>query len=190
MNILLIGPPGSGKGTQGARVADALGLEHIAVGDALRAEVAAGTQLGEQLKQHLDRGELAPDELVMQLVVPPALAASASRGYVLDGFPRSVPQAAEARKLAAPAQARPDLVVYLDAPADVLVQRLLARSQAQGRSDDTEEVIRRRLRIFEEATAPLLAYYRDEGLARVVDATRSPDEITEVILALAAADAP
>ncbi|HEY3714243.1 MAG TPA: nucleoside monophosphate kinase [Jatrophihabitantaceae bacterium] len=104
MNILLIGPPGSGKGTQGTRVADALGLEHIAVGDVLRAEVAAGTPLGDQLRQHLDRGELAPDELVLQLVVPRALAASVRNGYVLDGFPRSVAQADEARK---PARARP-----------------------------------------------------------------------------------
>src|SRR6266536_2208266 len=169
MNILLIGPPGSGKGTQGARVADALGLEHIAVGDVLRAEVAAGTPLSELLKRYLDRGELAPDDLVMQLVVPRALAASARNGYVLDGFPRSVTQANEARKLA---------------------ERLRARAQAQGRSDDTEEVIRHRLEVFAAATAPLLSYYRDQGLARVVDATGPPGEITEAILALATADAP
>lgn len=189
MNILLIGPPGCGKGTQGARVARALGLEHIAVGDVLRAEVAARTPLSELLKRHLDRGELAPDELVMQLVVPRALAASARNGYVLDGFPRSVAQADEARRLAEPVRARPDLVVYLDAPEQVLVERLLARARAQGRSDDTEQVIRHRLKVFAAATAPLLAYYRDEGLAQVVDATGTPDEITDAILALATADA-
>ena len=192
MNILLIGPPGCGKGTQGARVARALELEHIAVGDVLRAEVAAGTPLSDLLKRHMDRGELAPDELVMQLVVPQALAASARNGYVLDGFPRSVPQADEARKLAEPARARPDLVVYLDAPDKVLVERLLARAQAQGRSDDTEQVIRHRLRVFAAATAPLLAYYSEQSpaiSAQVVDATDTPDEITEAILALATADA-
>ena len=185
MNILLIGPPGSGKGTQGARVALALGLEHVAAGDILRGEVAAGTPLGEKLKQHLDRGELAPDDLVMQLVVPRALDASLHGGYLLDGFPRSVPQAQEARKLAERAQARPDLVIYLEAPDDVLVARLLDRARAQGRTDDTEQVIRHRLRVFDEATAPLLAYYRDEGLAKVIDATGTPDEITAAILALA-----
>src|SRR6266536_415506 len=190
MNILLVGPPGSGKGTQGARVADALGLEHISVGDVLRAEVASGTPLSELLERHLDRGDLAPDALVMQLVVPRALAASARNGYVLDGFPRSVTQANEARKLAEPLRARPDLVVYLGAPDQVLVDRLLARAQAQGRSDDTEEVIRHRLEVFAAATAPLLSYYRDQGLARVVDATGPPGEITEAILALATADAP
>ncbi len=189
MNILLIGPPGSGKGPQGARVAAALGLKHISVGDVLRAEVAAGTPLSELLARHMDRGELAPDELVIQLVVPRALAASSRNGYLLDGFPRSVAQADEARKLAEPARGRPDLVVYLDAPEHVLVERLLARARAQGRSDDTEEVIRHRLQVFAAATAPLLAYYRDQGLAQVVDATGRLHEITEAILALAAADA-
>jgi adenylate kinase len=189
MNILLIGPPGSGKGTQGARVAGALGLEHIAVGDILRAEVAARTPHGELLKRHLDRGELAPDELVMQLVVPRALAAAGRNGYVLDGFPRSAAQANEARKLAEPARARPDLVLYLDAPEEVLVDRLVARARAEGRSDDTEEVIQHRLEVFAAATAPLLAYYREQGLARVVDGTGSPDEVTAAILALATAEA-
>lgn len=190
MNIVLIGPPGSGKGTQGARVANALGLEHIAVGDVLRAEVADGTPLGEAVRDYVERGELAPDELVMQVVVPRALTASARAGYVLDGFPRSVPQAVEARKLAERAHARPDLVVYLDVPADVLVQRLVARGRADGRADDTEEVIRHRLAIFTEATAPLLAYYQEEGLARIIDATGSPDSITEEILAVVIASAP
>jgi adenylate kinase len=185
MNILLIGPPGSGKGTQGARVAHTLGLEHIAVGDVLRAEVAAGNPLSELLKRHLDRGALAPEELVMQLVAPRALAAAARNGYVLDGFPRSVAQADEARKLAEPARARPDLVVYLDAPEQALVERLLARARAQGRTDDTDAVIRHRLVVFAAATVPLVAYYRDQGLARVVDATGSPDQVTAAILTLA-----
>jgi adenylate kinase len=187
VNILLIGPPGSGKGTQGARVANALGLEHIAVGDVLRAEIAAGTPLSDLLQRYLDRGELAPDELVLQLVVPLALAASARRGYVLDGFPRSVAQAREARKLAEPARARPDLVVYLTVPEQVLVERLLARAEVEGRPDDTEEVIRNRLRVFAQATAPLLEYYRDQDLAREVDASASPEEITEAILDVARA---
>jgi len=187
MNILLVGPPGSGKGTQGARVADALGLEHISVGDVLRAEVASGTPLSELLERHLDRGGLAPDALVMQLVVPRALAASARNGYLLDGFPRSVAQADEARKLAEPARARPDLVVYLDAPEHVLVDRLLARARRQGRADDTKDVIRHRLRVFATATAPLLTYYREQGLAHVVDATGRPEEITKAMLALASA---
>jgi adenylate kinase len=184
MNILLIGPPGSGKGTQGARLAEALGTEHIAVGDVLRAEVASGTTLGEELAAHLDRGGLAPDDLVLRLIMPRALAASARGGYVLDGFPRSVSQAMKARALAERTGARPDVVAYLDAPADLLVRRLLDR--AQGRSDDTEKVIKHRLRVFEEVTAPLLEYYRGQGLTRVVDATRPPDEVTAAILAVVA----
>ena len=106
-------------------------------------------------------------------------------GYVLDGFPRSVPQAQEARKLAErAARASGSRRLPRDAPDDVLVARLLDRARAQGRTDDTEQVIRHRLRVFDEATAPLLAYYRDEGLAKVIDATATPDEITAAILAL------
>ena len=149
-----------------------------------------GTPLGRAVVAYVDRGELAPDELVMQLVVPRALAASARGGYVLDGFPRSVPQAVEARKLAEPARARPDLVVYLDVPDEVLVRRLVARGQAYERRDDTGDVIRHRFAVFAEATAPLLAYYRDEGLAASIDATGSPDRIAKDILALAVASAP
>ena len=184
MNILLIGPPGSGKGTQGARIAVLLGLEHIAAGDLLRAEIADDTAFGEAVRAHVERGELVPDELVMQLVVPRALAASRSSGYVLDGFPRSVPQAVEARKLAEPAGARPDHVIHLEVPYRVLVRRLLARARVEGRTDDTEQVIRHRLLVFEGATAPLLAYYGGEGLTRRIDATGSPDEITEAILSV------
>src|SRR5690348_4733525 len=151
MNVLLIGPPGSGKGTQGERLAQRLGLEHIAAGDLLRAEVSAGTPLGRQVADMMQRGELVPDVVVLSLLMPKVLDASESNGYLLDGFPRSVEQAVEARKLAEKAGAGPDAVIYLDAPRDELVRRILARAAVEGRADDNPQTVHNRLEVFDEA---------------------------------------
>lgn len=184
MNILLIGPPGSGKGTQGQRLSDRLGLEHIAAGDLLRAEVAAGTPLGEQAAGLMQRGDLVPDELIIELVLPKVIAAARASGYLLDGFPRSVAQAEAVRYKVAEAGAAPDAVLYLDVPREELVRRILARARTEGRSDDNEQTVANRLRVFDEATAPLVDHYRERGLLHPIDATGDPDEITENILAL------
>lgn len=183
MNVLLVGPPGSGKGTQGERLARCLGIEHIAAGDLLRAEVQAATPLGEKVQDYLRRGELVPDELVIDLLMPRVIAAAADGGWLLDGFPRSVGQAREARRLAEHNGFSADAVIYLDAPQDELVRRILARAEVEGRSDDTPDVIRHRLTVFDEATAPLCSYYKERGLLRVVDANRRADEVTTAILA-------
>jgi len=183
MNVLLVGPPGSGKGTQGERLARLLGLEHIAAGDLLRAEVQSGSPLGEKARAYMDRGELVPDDLIIDLLMPRVLRAGRNGGYLLDGFPRSVGQAKEARRLADEEGVSAGAAIYLDAPREELVSRILARAEVEGRSDDTPEVIRHRLKVFDEATAPLIEYYRNRGLLRVVDASRSADEVTEAILA-------
>jgi adenylate kinase len=183
MNVLLVGPPGSGKGTQGERLAKRLGMEHIAAGDILRAEVAADGQLGEKIRGYLERGELVPDELVIDLIMPRMLRGARNGGYVLDGFPRSIGQAREARRLAEEGGFVADAVIYLDVPREELVNRILGRARTEGRSDDNLEVIRRRLAVFDEATAPLIDYYRGRGLLHVVDADRSQDEVTAAILA-------
>lgn len=182
MKVLLIGPPGSGKGTQGQRLAARLGLEHIAAGDLLRAEVAAGTALGGQVRDLLRRGDLVPDAIVLSLVLPRVLDAAAAGGYLLDGFPRSVEQAREARKLADQVDAGPDAAIYLDAPRPELMRRILERSKQQGRVDDNERTVENRLQVFDEATKPLIEYYRERGVLRIVDAAQPADKVTTAIL--------
>jgi adenylate kinase len=182
MNVLLIGPPGSGKGTQGERLAQRLGLEHISAGDLLREEVDSGTPLGERIADIMRRGELVPDAVILSLVMPRVLAAAQGNGYLLDGFPRSVEQASEARKLAELADAAPDAVIYLDAPREELVRRILARAQREGRADDNPETVKNRLRIFDEATRPLIDHYRRRRLLRMINADQDEDKVTEDIL--------
>jgi adenylate kinase len=188
MNVLLIGPPGAGKGTQGQRLAQRLGLQHLAAGDLLRAEVEAGSPIGQRVGDLMSRGELVPDDIILELLMPRVLAAAADGGYLLDGFPRSVDQADQARKLAETSGAAPDAVIYLDAPREELVRRILARAEVEGRSDDNPDTVRTRLQIFDEATSPLVDHYRERGLLRVVDAAQDEDAVTAAILS--ALDAP
>jgi adenylate kinase len=182
VKVLLIGPPGSGKGTQGERLSQRLGLTHIAAGDLLRSEVKNGTPLGRQVSDMLRRGDLVPDVIVLSLVLPRVLQAAAAGGYLLDGFPRSVEQAVEARKLADQVDAGPDHVIYLEAPREVLMRRILERARVLGRDDDNEHTVENRLRVFDEATHPLVAYYRGRGLLRIIDAAPEVDEVTDAIL--------
>src|SRR5581483_1907731 len=178
MNVLLIGPPGSGKGTQGEILARRLGLEHIAAGDLLRAEVTNNTPLGRQVAGMMQRGDLVPDVVILSLLMPRVLAAAEGNGYLLDGFPRSVEQAVEARALAERAGASPDAVIYLDAPREELIRRILARAAVEGRSDDNPDTVANRLQVFDEATRPLVDYYRERGLLHIVDANQSEEQVT------------
>jgi adenylate kinase len=183
MNVLLIGPPGSGKGTQGERLAARLGLEHLAAGDLLRAEVENETPLGKQVSAMMQKGDLVPDAVIISLLMPRVLQASEANGYLLDGFPRSVEQAVEARKLAEVAGASPDAVIYLDAPREELVRRILARAEVEGRADDNPETVKNRLHVFDEATHPLVDYYRGRGLLHLVNADQDADAVERDILA-------
>ncbi|WP_375491154.1 adenylate kinase [uncultured Jatrophihabitans sp.] len=182
MNVLLIGPPGSGKGTQGDRLAERLNVAHIAAGDLLRDEVENGTPLGERVGELMRKGDLVPDAVIISLLMPRVLAAADRNGYLLDGFPRSVEQAVEARKLAEMASAGPDAVIYLDVPREELSRRILARADVEGRSDDNPETVRNRLKVFDEATHPLVEYYRERGLLHVVNADQDEDAVTAEIM--------
>jgi adenylate kinase len=182
MNVLLLGPPGSGKGTQGQRLAETLGLQHIAAGDLLRAEVRSGSELGRRVRRYLDSGDLVPDELVIELMLPRVLEAAKAGGYILDGFPRTVPQAHASRQVADVEGAGANIAILLDAPRAELVRRIMARAAEEGRSDDTRDIVENRLQVYDEATRPLIDFYRDRGLLYVIDGLGSADVVAADIL--------
>lgn len=179
MRILLIGAPGSGKGTQAVRIADNYGITHISSGDLLRHHVTEGTTIGKAVKEYVDRGDLVPDAFVMDMLRKPVIAANESGGYVLDGFPRTVEQAKAAYEIARDLGVAVRVAVYLDVPTADLIARLLARGRG---TDDTEDVIEHRLDVFREHTMPMLDYYADREELVKVDGSRSPDEVTASLL--------
>ena len=173
LRALLLAPPGAGKGTQGIRLAERRGVAHLATGDMLRRHVASGTDLGREAKGFMDRGELVPDQLVVSLVMheisgPPPLS-----GFVLDGFPRSLVQAEAAYQWGLAHDRTFHAVIALVVPDDELVRRLLDR----GRSDDTEETVRNRLKVYGESTEPLFEFYRRRGILVTVDGTGSIEDV-------------
>jgi adenylate kinase len=179
MRLLLIGAPGAGKGTQAGLLAARLGITHISSGDLLRQHVRDLTPLGQQVRSYVDKGDLVPDSLVMDMLRKPVVAAAKSGGYVLDGFPRTTAQAeasyAVVRELGVEVQA----AVHLDVPAGELVRRLLARGRG---SDDTREVIEHRLQVYQEMTVPLLEYYAGREWMFVVDGAQPADAVHEDIV--------
>jgi len=178
MRLILLSPPGAGKGTHCAWLTRETGVAHISSGDLLRAEIARGSELGRRLAEYTGRGALVPDDVMFDLLVPVVVAAERDTGgYLLDGFPRTMPQALRAQEIGREQDLGADAVVYLSAPEPVLVARLLSRAAEQGRTDDDPEVIRHRLTVFTEATAPLVDFYRDRGLLLEVDADRPVPEI-------------
>jgi adenylate kinase len=175
VRLLLMGAPGSGKGTQATRLAEHFGLTHISSGDLLRQHVTEGTPLGTAVQQYVARGDLVPDTLLMDVLRKPVVAASSSGGYILDGFPRTVEQAQIAYAVAKEIGVEAQVAVHLDVARDELVRRLLARGRG---SDDTEAVIEHRLEVYMEHTVPMLDYYElREELVRV-DGGRTPDEVS------------
>lgn len=186
VRLVLVGPPGSGKGTQGTVVAARLGVPYVSTGEVLRAEVAGGSDVGRQVAALLDRGELVPDDL-MVAVVAAALGDRARDGYVLDGFPRTLPQAEATERPGAPL-APPDVAVHLSLPDRAVHERLEGRAGEQDRSDDADPaVVDRRLRVYADETAPLLDHYRRRGILVTVDADRPVDDVTDAILAAVSA---
>lgn len=179
LRIVLLGPPGSGKGTQGTRIASALGIPAVSTGDLLRRAMADGTPLGRRVEAIVSSGGLVDDETMLELVRTRLAEPDARRGFVLDGHPRTLPQAQDLDALLAADGRVVDAVVSIDVPEATLVARLAGR----GRSDDRPEVVRERLRLYREATAPLVDYYRRRGLLRDVDGDRTVETVTGDVLA-------
>lgn len=179
MRLLLIGAPGSGKGTQAGFLAQRYGITHISSGDLLRQHVQQQTALGRQIKSYLDRGDLVPISVVVDMLRKPVVAAVETGGYVLDGFPRTVEQAQAAFATAHALGVEVQAAIHLDVPRDELVRRLLARGRG---SDDTEEVIEHRLQVYEDQTVPLLEYYAGREWMFAVDGAQPPDAVHQEIV--------
>jgi adenylate kinase len=176
--LVLFGPPGSGKGTQAARLRDDLGFRQLATGDLLRAARAAGTDLGQRAGEYMDRGDLVPDDVILEMVSG-AIEQTGDEPIVLDGFPRSVAQA-DALGDALDRQGRElSGALLIDVADDVVVERISNRGQ--GRSDDNPETVRERLRVYHDETEPLVAYYDERGLLRRVDGAGDPDAVYEQV---------
>ncbi len=169
--LLLLGPPGAGKGTQAKLLSGALGIPHVSTGDMLREAVAAGSDLGRRVKQVMDAGELVSDDLMIEVVEGRLDQDDAACGYLLDGFPRTIPQAQALEHDAL------DAVVLIDVDDEEIVGRLLRRAEEEGRTDDTEDVVRRRLEVYREQTEPLVDYYKQRGMLAEVDGVGSVDEV-------------
>jgi adenylate kinase len=183
LRLLLIGPPGAGKGTQAGRLSAAYGIPAISTGDIFRENVKNGTELGVKAKEYMDAGQYVPDSLTNDLVRDRLSQPDVADGFLLDGYPRTLQQVEELDDILGTADASLDAVVVLTADTDEVVRRLLNRSAEQGRSDDTEEVIRHRLDVYAEQTAPLIDVYSRRGLVVEVDGLGEIDEVTGRIIA-------
>ncbi len=181
MRVLMIAPPGAGKGTQGVVIAEHFGVPHIATGDLLREHVARGTEIGQSVQSFLDRGELVPDEVVLAMVRD-AFEQAQGGGYVLDGLPRTMAQARAVYEMAVELDMTADVALHLKASDEELVRRLLARAADQGRADDTAEVITKRLALYYDVTHPILEWYGERGILVSVDAARPAEAVGRHVL--------
>ncbi len=183
MRIVLMGPPGAGKGTQAAVVSERLGIPHISTGEIFRSNVTQGTELGQQAKTYMDKGEYVPDEVTNAMVADRLGQSDTAPGFLLDGYPRTVEQVGELEKILDRLGTPLDKAVEITADTDEVVARLLKRAEIEGRADDTEEVIRRRMEIYAEQTEPLTAIYRDKDLLVQVDGMGVVTDVTSRLLA-------
>ena len=182
MRVILMGPPGVGKGTQAKNVVEKYGIVHLSTGDILRAEVGGNTTLGKKAKEYMDAGQLVPDELLLNMMENRLQQEDCKQGYLLDGFPRTIPQAEGLELILNKIHHKIDCAISLTADETELVNRLVLRGKESGRSDDTEEVIRERQQVYWKLTAPLLEFYRDKNLLIEVNGLGAISEITERIL--------
>lgn len=183
MRLVLLGAPGSGKGTQATRLRDHFKVPHISTGELLRAAVAAGTPLGLQAKAVMDAGSLVSDEIVLGMLEARLAQPDTGNGFILDGYPRNLAQASALDELLQRIGQPMDVAVQLDVGQELLIQRLAGRAQAEGRSDDSPESVRNRLRVYANQTAPVVDYYQGRGRLACVYGVGAVDEVFERILA-------
>lgn len=181
MNLILLGPPGAGKGTQGHRLSEQYSIPEISTGEMLRMALQQGTSLGVAAKSYMERGVLVPDEVIISIVQERLDQDDVKKGFILDGFPRTVEQAEALKILAQEQQLAIGHVLSIEVPYEELLQRLAGRRHLEGRGDDAEEAVRIRLEVYQRSTAPLIDYYREQGLLRCIDGVGTVDEIFQRI---------
>ena len=174
---ILLGPPGAGKGTQAKLLAEHLGIPHVSTGDLLRTAVAEGTELGKKAKQYMEAGELVPDDLILGMVREELVEGEAQNGCILDGYPRNPTQAESLGGMLSEIGQSITGVINLLVSDDLLVERIAGRAADEGRTDDTEETVRNRLKVYQEQTEPLVQYYGQRGVLQIVDGEASIDEV-------------
>lgn len=189
MNVIILGPPGAGKGTQSRRLAEKYGLQPLSTGEILRAAAVSGSDIGRRAKEFMDKGNLVPDEMVIEIVAERISEPDCENGFILDGFPRTVPQAEALDAMLSEKGLQLDHVIELKVKEEALVARILGRAselaaKGQGRADDTEETLRERLAVYRDRTVPILPYYSDRGLLESVDGMADFDTVTARIDAL------
>jgi adenylate kinase len=182
MRLVLLGAPGSGKGTQAARLKEHLQVPHISTGDLLRAEVAAGSKLGLEAKEIMARGDLVSDAILLGMIEDRISRPDTANGFILDGYPRNLAQANALGELLQRIGKPIDCAVQLDVDSDLLVERIAGRAKAEGRADDNPESVRKRLSVYTDQTAPVVEYYRQHGMLTVVDGVGSLDDVFNRIL--------
>ncbi len=186
MRLVLLGAPGSGKGTQATRLKEFLNVPHISTGELLRAAVAAGTPLGLQAKEVMEAGNLVSDDIVLGMLEERLVQTDTGNGFILDGYPRNLAQANALGAVLSKLKQPIDIAVQLDVDTEILVERLAGRAKAEGRADDSPEAVRKRLGVYQEQTAPVVDYYRNLGKLAHLDGIGSPDEVfTRITEALA-----
>lgn len=188
MRIVLLGAPGSGKGTQAAILTEQLEVPHISTGVLLRAAVEAGTELGQKARSIMDRGELLPDDIMLDLIEERLQQPDAQKGFILDGYPRNLSQADALDTLLDRIDKPLDVAIQIDIDTDLVVERIAKRAAEEGRSDDSEETVRKRLDVYEEQTAPVVGFYAEKGLLTRVLGEGSIDEVNQRIMAVLKAE--
>lgn len=180
--VILVGPPGAGKGTQAKLLQDTLGLPQVSTGDLFRFNLKNETELGQLARTYMDRGELVPDEVTVAMVEDRLSKADCVGGAILDGFPRTLAQAEALDELLAKLGGQIDVVPSIEVPQDLLVERLLKRAQLEGRADDNEETIRTRMQVYENQTKPLLDYYGQKGLVVPVNGQQTIEDVQKDLI--------
>ena len=177
LNVVIFGAPGSGKGTQSERIKKKFGINHISTGDVLRAEIKNGTELGKTAKGYIDQGQLIPDELMIDILASVFDSFKDSKGVIFDGFPRTIAQAGALKQMLADRGQAVSVMLDLDVPEEELMTRLIKRGQESGRADDNEETIKKRLLVYHSQTAPLIDWYKNEGVYKHIQGLGTMDGI-------------